>query len=125
MNLNQITVPTLDISTSIDFYTKLGLTLIVHSSDEYARFVCPDGNSTFSVQKVKQLHPTGIKVYFEVKELDQKVEQLIKQGINIDVLLMDDFYRLIKQSGHYWLIDNIENKNYDGTRHLIYLKKKV
>jgi hypothetical protein len=50
---------------------------------------------------------------------------LKQQGINIDVVLMDEFYRLIKQSGHYWLIDNIENKNYDGTRHLIYLKKKV
>jgi len=50
---------------------------------------------------------------------------LKKQGVNIDVLLMDDFYRTIKQSGHYWLIDNIENKNYDGTRHLIYLKKRV
>lgn len=50
---------------------------------------------------------------------------LKEQGINIDVLLMDDFYKSIKQSGHYWLINNIENKNYLGTRHLIYLKKKV
>ena len=50
---------------------------------------------------------------------------LKEQGVNIDVVLMDDFYRQIKQSGHYWLIDNIENKNYDGTRHLIYLKKAV
>ena len=50
---------------------------------------------------------------------------LKEQGVNIDVVLMDDFYREIKQSGHYWLIDNIENKNYDGTRHLIYLKKAV
>jgi endogenous inhibitor of DNA gyrase (YacG/DUF329 family) len=47
------------------------------------------------------------------------------QGLNIEVLLMDEFYRNIKQSGHYWLIDNIENKNYNGTKHLIYLKKKV
>ena len=50
---------------------------------------------------------------------------LKQQGINIDVLLMEDFYRSIKQSGHYWLIDNIENKNYDGTRHLIYLRKRL
>jgi len=47
------------------------------------------------------------------------------QGLNIDVLLMHEFYKLIKQSGHYWSIDNIENKNYHGTRHLIYLKKKA
>ncbi len=110
MNLNQITVPTLDISTSIDFYTKLGLTLIVHSSDEYARFVCPDGNSTFSVQKVKQLHPTGIKVYFEVKELDQKVEQLIKQGINIDDLPEDKA----------WLWRESYLKDPDGNQIILY-----
>lgn len=44
-------------------------------------------------------------------------------GVNIDVLLMHEFYTQIKQSNHYWLINNIENKNYNGTRHLIYLKK--
>ena len=48
---------------------------------------------------------------------------LKKKGINIDVLLMHEFYTQIKQSNHYWLIENIENKNYHGTRHLIYLKK--
>jgi len=44
------------------------------------------------------------------------------QGVNIDVLLMHEFYTQIKQSNHYWTIDNIENKNYHGTRHLIYKK---
>ena len=48
---------------------------------------------------------------------------LKQQGVNIDVLLMHEFYTQIKQSNHYWLIENIENKNYHGTRHLIYLKK--
>jgi len=48
---------------------------------------------------------------------------LKQQGVNIDVLLMHEFYTQIKQSNHYWTIDNIENKNYHGTRHLIYLKK--
>jgi hypothetical protein len=48
---------------------------------------------------------------------------LKQQGLNIDVMLMHEFYTQIKQSGHYWLVDNIENKNYHGTRHLIYLKK--
>lgn len=50
---------------------------------------------------------------------------LKQQGVNIDVLLMHEFYTQIKQSNHYWLIENIENKNYLGTKHLIYLKKKV
>ena len=48
---------------------------------------------------------------------------LKQKGVNIDVLLMHEFYTQIKQSNHYWSIDNIENKNYHGTRHLIYLKK--
>ena len=47
---------------------------------------------------------------------------LKNDGLNIDVLLMNEFYKQIKQSGQYWTIDNIENKNYLGTRHLIYLK---
>lgn len=46
-------------------------------------------------------------------------------GVNIEVMLMHEFYNKIKQSKHYWTIDNIENKNYLGTKHLIYLKKKV
>ena len=48
MNLNQITVPSLDISRSVRFYEVLGLRLIVHSP-HYARFECPDGDATVSV----------------------------------------------------------------------------
>lgn len=71
--------------------------------------------------------------YVETKAIrrDRKFNQnllaadiLKEQGVDIDVLLMQDFYRMLKQSGHYWMIDNIENKNYLGTKHLIYLKKK-
>lgn len=78
-------------------------------------------------------HPDEDK-YVETKAIrrDRKFNQnllaadiLKQQGLNIEVLLMQDFYSMIKKSGHYWLIDNIENKNYLGTKHLIYLKKKV
>ena len=76
-------------------------------------------------------HPNEDK-YVELKAIrrDRKfnsnllaADLLKQQGVNIDVLLMHEFYTQIKQSNHYWLIENIENKNYDGTRHLIYLKK--
>ena len=53
------------------------------------------------------------------------VDALKSQGVNIEVLPMNEFYKNIKLSNHYWTVDNIENKNYLGTRHLIYLKKKV
>ena len=52
MNLNQITVPSLNVEKSIAFYEKLGLKLIVKSLPNYARFECPDGNSTFSIHLV-------------------------------------------------------------------------
>lgn len=76
-------------------------------------------------------HPDEDK-YIETKAIrrDKKysgnilaADILKQQGINIDVLLMSDFYRNIKQSGHYWSIENIENRNYAGTKHLIYIKK--
>ena len=66
MNLNQITIPSLDINTAISFYKKLGLELIVYSQDHYARFLCPEGDSTFSIHQVSALPSgDGIYIYFE------------------------------------------------------------
>ena len=62
MNLNQITVPSLDLTKSIPFYEKIGLKLIVKSLPHYARFVCPDGNSTFSIHQTDEL-PKGDGIY--------------------------------------------------------------
>ena len=50
MYLNQVTVPSLDLTKAIPFYVKLGLKLIVESLPDYTRFECPDGDSTFSIQ---------------------------------------------------------------------------
>lgn len=81
MNLNQITVPTLDLALSIPFYQTLGLTLIV-KSPHYARFQCRDGNATFSLHQVAVLpQGEGIWVYFECENLDEYVDSLIAQGI--------------------------------------------
>ena len=86
MNLNQITVPSLDIPRSIVFYQTLGLKLIV-KSDHYARFECPDGTSTFSVHLTNQLpNGHGICVYFECEDLDERVNHLIETGIVFDEL---------------------------------------
>jgi predicted enzyme related to lactoylglutathione lyase len=82
MNLNQITIPSLDLSSSVSFYQALGLRLIVDALPRYARFECPDGNSTFSIHLAEQL-PTGdgITVYFECDDIDTKVQQLTAAGI--------------------------------------------
>ena len=89
MNLNQITVPTLDVLKAIEFYETLGLKLIV-KSPHYARFECPDGDATFSVHQVEKL-PTGdgIYVYFECEKLDEVVENLQSKKIEFEELPND------------------------------------
>ena len=82
MNLNQVTVPAIDVAESVEFYVRMGLELIV-SSSHYARFVCPDGDSSFSVHLAPALLPwSGTVVYFEVHSLDEKVRELQDRGIS-------------------------------------------
>jgi len=57
MNLNQVTVYSKDVGKAVEFYKKLGLLLIVDSVPHYARFECPNGDSTFS-QSLFHIHPT-------------------------------------------------------------------
>ncbi len=77
MNLNQITIPSLDLTKSIPFYEKLGLKLIVESLPHYSRFECPNGNSIFSIHQAEELPKgEGIYVYFECKNLDEQVEKI-------------------------------------------------
>lgn len=89
MNLNQITIPSLDLTKSIPFYQKLGLKLIVHSSGTYARFECSNG-VTFSLHKVEKLpNGDGTWVYFEIDNLDDFVNQLIDKGFHFEELPND------------------------------------
>lgn len=81
MNLNQVTVPTLNVAASVDFYRRLGLELIV-SSPHYARFQCPKGESSFSVHLVDELpQQSQTVVYFEVEALDERVKLLQREGL--------------------------------------------
>lgn len=80
MDLNQVTVPSLDIAQSIGFYLRLGLRLIVESP-HYARFECPEGNSTFSVHLADEVGLANTLVYFEVSDLDQTVNALTSAGL--------------------------------------------
>ncbi|CAN5365491.1 hypothetical protein BH11BAC3_BH11BAC3_35400 [soil metagenome] len=90
MNLNQITIPVLNVADSIRFYEKLGLKLIVKSLPEYARFLCQDGSSTFSLHVVDQLSTgNGIWIYFEIENLDEYVHLLTEKGIVFEELPED------------------------------------
>ncbi|MCW5516356.1 VOC family protein [Muriicola sp. Z0-33] len=90
MNLNQVTIPSLDLDQASDFYQKLGLKLIVKALPNYLRFECPLGASTFSVHLVEKLpEGEGIYLYFECEDVDETVGKLMRKGIEIDELPSD------------------------------------
>lgn len=84
MNLNQVTVPAMDVAASIEFYCRLGLRLIVDAQPRYARFECPDGHGTFSVHRIGETvgapGPQAV-VYFECEDLDARVAALKGMGV--------------------------------------------
>jgi catechol 2,3-dioxygenase-like lactoylglutathione lyase family enzyme len=90
LNLNQITLPSIDLEKSIRFYQALGFTLIVQALPEYARFLCEEDGSTFSIHKVEALpQGEGVWIYFEEKKLDEKVKELQSLGIAFEELPTD------------------------------------
>ena len=111
MNLNQVTVPVLNVEKSIKFYEKLGLKLIVKASPAYARFECSEGDTTFSLHKVEVLpKESNIWIYFEVQELDKYVHQLIDNGIEFEELPTDKS----------WLWRESRLKDLDNNQIIIY-----
>jgi len=90
MQLNQVTVPSTDVARSVEFYKRLGLIQIVESLPKYARFVCPDGDASFSIHRVDSV-AEGEKpvVYFECDDLDHTVQELGRRGIEFDSLPVD------------------------------------
>ena len=91
MNLNQVTLPANDVQVSIDFYQSLGFKMIVDAAPNYARFECPDGESTFSLHHSNASSNLnyGAVVYFECTNLDFTVQQLQSRGINFDQMPED------------------------------------
>ena len=90
MNLNQVTIPSIDVFKASEFYTTLGLKIIVDALPRYVRFECPLGDSTFSIHLVDKLPKgNGIMIYFENDKMDQVVEVLVNKGIKFDELPND------------------------------------
>ena len=83
MRLNQVTVTVADIEAAVGFYRTLGLRLIV-KSPHYARFECPQGESTFSAHLGEVSAAPSTVVYFENDQLDALVKSLKSAGITFD-----------------------------------------
>ncbi|MCO7225568.1 VOC family protein [Pleionea sp. CnH1-48] len=117
MNLNQITLPVKNMPEAVAFYQKLGFKLIV-DTPHYARFECPDGDATFSLDLDEDDYTNGAVIYFEHSKLDEWVNELIKQGIEFDSMPEDQRYLwreaiLFDPSGNkiklYWAGENRKN----------------
>ena len=83
MRLNQVTVTVSDIDEAVTFYVTLGLNLIV-KSPHYARFSCPEGDSTFSIHLGEVSGRSSTVVYFEHDALDTMVARLKSAGLQFD-----------------------------------------
>jgi catechol 2,3-dioxygenase-like lactoylglutathione lyase family enzyme len=82
MNLNQVTIPSLNVEQATQFYKLLGFRLIVDALPRYVRFECPEGDSTFSIHQVDTLPKgTGVLLYFETENIDGLVSGLKQKGL--------------------------------------------
>jgi catechol 2,3-dioxygenase-like lactoylglutathione lyase family enzyme len=83
VELNQVTLPALDLTESIDYYTRFGLKLIVDSpEDRYARFEIPGGASTLSLHVVdRRVREPAPHISFETAQPEQRVAELAARGI--------------------------------------------
>lgn len=116
MNLNQVTLPSVDVAESIDFYSRMGFELVVNSAPRYARFLCPQGHSTFSLHRVEKVSSdSGFTVYFECHNVDARYKELVSLGFKFQSEPADQSWlwreaRLKDPSGNelclFWAGDN-------------------
>ena len=84
MDLNQVTLPALDVGESAEFYRRMGFLQIV-DSPHYARFECPDGDATFSLHAVESVSgESGVTVYFEHEAPDELCAELESRGFEFE-----------------------------------------
>ena len=93
MDLNQVTIGTRDFDQSVEFYTRLGLKLIVHSEGRYARFELPSGSSTLSIHVDPDHVPSSAMLYFEVEDVDRRYAELTALGVAFDHPPQDQSWR--------------------------------
>lgn len=114
INLNQVTLPVNNMEKSTKFYRMLGFTQIV-DTPHYARFECPEGDSTFSLSLEDCELISGTVIYFEHEQLDDWVNDLKLKGFHFEQEPLDHSYLwreaiLLDPSGNkiklYWAGEN-------------------
>jgi catechol 2,3-dioxygenase-like lactoylglutathione lyase family enzyme len=106
MNLNHVTLIVSDFDRSVRFYRALDLVPIVHTPPRYARFRCPGGDATLSIEVTgEEPAPSRTQLYFECADLDARVSDLKRRGIEFVMEPTDMFYlwreaRMLDPDGH-------------------------
>ena len=106
MRLNHVTLIVTELQCSLRFYRALGLVPIVHAAPRYARFACPDGDTTLSIEvSGEPALPARVQIYLECDDLDARVAQLQAAGVAFQQLPTDMDYlwreaRLYDPDGH-------------------------
>lgn len=118
MELNQVTLPALDVAASVAFYRCMGFELIV-DAPHYARFKSTVGNATFSIHAVEALAEAPRTIlYFECAALDQQVAKLKAKGLQFAQEPRDEPWlwreaRLIDPSGNVVCLYHAGNNRLD------------
>jgi catechol 2,3-dioxygenase-like lactoylglutathione lyase family enzyme len=91
LTFNHAMIYSRDVAASLQFYSGLlGFELIDDMDWEgrkvYARLKPPGGDSTIALHALRpgdEFHPGGIRLYFEVKDLENFCEQLQARGVKL------------------------------------------
>ena len=84
MRLNQVTIGSMDLDRSEQFYRALGLRLIV-KNEHYLRFESPSDDTTLSVESVGNIPlDEEVTIYFESDRPDTECERLRSLGIEFE-----------------------------------------
>jgi len=106
MRLNHVTLIVSDFERSVAFYRALGFVPIVHEPPRYARFQCPDGDETLSVEYTGEPPaPSRAQIFLECPALDATVAALKAKGVPFEQDPTDMDYlwreaRLREPDGH-------------------------
>jgi catechol 2,3-dioxygenase-like lactoylglutathione lyase family enzyme len=86
MRLNHATLHVDDLDRSVAFYKRLGFKQIV-AAEGYARFQCPEGEATLSLESRSPegpVDPPRVSIHFESDRLDALVAELKSKGIEFE-----------------------------------------